>query len=267
MPKTFEILKKRWMEVVFLMTLTSLPTIHRLFFNEQLAKMNASGRVTDEHLQLIIIAMFIVMLLVGVVTVFFNAGFLRTACVDGVKKQGIWAMFKTGIPFFPPLFVILFLEKLLATGSMYPAKYVLTQYGKEAYEAYSWAWWLIPLVVTIAVLKLRLFIPALIVARKLNIVTAFKALKNYRLFAAIEVLTLFVISWVFGQTGYRLFGFAAKSLTGYYAGTIVLNLIINLLSLAVMLSAVRFIAENTETACEADLTAEDAESREGKEDE
>ncbi len=103
---------------------------------------------------------------------------------------------------------------------------------------------------SIALLKLRFFIPSLIIVRKMNIIEAFKALKHYKLFAAKEMLIIFAISYVVRWVGNPI-KVTSVIRPVYFVSETALHLIINVFTLAIMLSAVKFIHDNTEAASEA----------------
>ncbi|MCK5565046.1 MAG: hypothetical protein KAJ07_07330 [Planctomycetes bacterium] len=104
------------------------------------------------------------------------------------------------------------------------------------------------LLLSIIFIKIAILIPALIITCKLNVIDAFKALKNYRILEAKELLVLFAIQQVFGFV--RLLDkHLIDSKTVLMATGFIGTIISNLITIAIMLSAIKFIADNTVDAC------------------
>lgn len=247
MPKTFDILKKRWMEVVFLVCFTSSPSIvSRAFI------ILRSGRTNTGPLIALNWAIAIFGWAVYIFYIFFYAGFLRSVCIQREQTQRLGTLFKIGIPFFGQILIFQLISSLINMGLLiYPSNYLVNLLGTETYFSYSWVFNLVSLAITIALLKLRLFIPSLIIVRRLNIITAFKALKQYKLFAAKEMLVIFALSYVVSWGGYRIIKLTVVIRPVFLISETALHLILNVFSLAIMLSAVKFIYDNTETTSEA----------------
>jgi len=250
MPKTFDILKKRWPEVAFIVFLGAMPNLISTIIIHVYQRMATSGDMDTHNWQQLMWAIPVISLIISVLFIFFQAGFLRTACLYGKQKQGLWTLFKTGAPFFIQFFIILFISRLIMSGVNYIVGFAVNQVGIESFRSHLWVLMLVQGVLVIALLKLWLFIPSLIIVRRLNIITAFKSLKHYRLLAAKETLILYAISFIVGLTGSFLFKFIPGFYLAHPIDKCILHFITELFSLAIMLSAVRFIADNTETASE-----------------
>ncbi len=254
MPKTFDILKKRWMEVAFLVFIIQFLSILSRVINYVLR----SGGTNYDFLMPLNWTLSIFRFVVYVFYVFFYAGFLRSACVDGEQRQRLGTLYKIGSPFFGQILIFQLIAGLIKMGLLiYATSYSVNLLGKETYFSYRWILGLVSLAITIAFLKLRFFIPSLIIVRKLNINTAFKALKHYKLFAAKEMLIIFAFSYAVRWGGYPIIRLTSVIPPVYFVCQIVLGIILHVFSLAIMLSAVKFIYDNTETASE--VTGEEVE--------
>ena len=184
--------------------------------------------------------------------VFFYAGFLRSACVDGEQTQRLGTLYKIGSPFFGQILIFQFIVSLIYAGwYQILCPYLVNLLGREIFFSHKWLFGLMSFAITIALLKLQYFIPSLIIVRKLNIITAFKALKHYRLFAAKEMLIIFALSYVVRWGGNPIIKLTSVIRPVYFVSETALRLILNVFSLAIMLSAVKFIYDNTETTSEA----------------
>ena len=259
MPKTFDILKKRWPEVAFIVFLYSLPNLTSTIIMQVHNWRLMSGNGNTHNLQQLMWATPILSLIIGALLIFLNAGFLRTAYLYGKQIQGLGTLLKTGAPFFIQFFIVSFIYQLIMKGAISINALIMQRVGYENYKPYSWVFMLVMLIIAIALLKLRLFIPSLIIVCKLNVITAFKELKYYRLLAAKETLMLFATSYLLGTVGSLLWGgiFRLGFIMVYHIGFLILHFILNLFSLAIMLSAVKFIDDNTETASQ--ITGEQVE--------
>ena len=247
MPKTLDILKKRWIEVAFLVCFIYFPSILSIVVSYGL---RSEGRNTGLLMPLSFV-LFSLSLVVYVFYVFFYAGFLRSACIYGEQRQKLGTLYKIGSPFFKQILIFRFMTSLIFAGWYYfPYPYLVNLVGIEFAFSHRWVFRFMSLVIAIAFLKLQYFIPSLIIVRKLNIITAFKALKQYKLFAAKEMLMIFALSYVVRWVGNPI-KVTSVIRPVYFVSETALHLIQNVFSLAIMLSAVKFIAENTETVSEA----------------
>lgn len=234
MPKTFDILKKRWKEVVFLLLLPGVLWLTRTWLRE-------GHSLTMPHLSSLL-SLFIMIALV-----FFRAGFLRTASLYGEQKQEIRTLFTVGKEFFVQLFLFGIIYGMPIGLATMALNYILrAKLGITSYLSFM----LSLLLLSIIFIKIALLIPALIITDKLNIVNAFKALRNYRILEAKEMLILFAIQQAFGFAK-LLNNFLADMKFVLFSVRFIETVITHLLTLAIMLSAVKFIADNTETASEA----------------
>ena len=239
MPKTFDILKKRWREVGLLLLLSSI-----LWLPQGLPYAPTLSALS-----------MVLQLVISILAVIFRAGFLRTAYLYGEQKQEIRTLFTIGKAFFVQLFLFGIIYGLpigLATNKL--SDIFRINFGFPSLLPLILA----SLILSVVFIKLALFIPALIITGKLNVINAFKALKNYRILEAKELLVLFVIQQVFWAVKF-LDNVLIDSKAALFATGIIETVIGQLLTLAIMLSAVKFIDENTEETVEIEITAEDAE--------
>ena len=246
MPKTFDILKKRWPEVAFMVIFCTLPGLTSMI----MLRLRHTTAMDTYHFQSLMAATSIASITVSILFIFLQTGFLRTACLYGEQRYGLWTLFKTGSPFFIWLFILFIIEAIVTMTATSIIATILYRIECQDYRVLSWSHTIVSLLLTIAILKLKLFMPSLIIVRKLNIITAFKKLKHYRLLAAKETLMLFAIICLIGKIGFRLIGFTPDGHLSKFIVFVILSLIINLLSITMMLSAVKFIDDNTETATE-----------------
>ncbi len=231
--RTFDILKNRWREVTFLILLPSVFLLTQTWLR-------------DRHSLTMSLLSSLLSLFIMIALVFFRAGFLRTASLYGKQKQEIKTLFTIGKDFFVQLFLFGIIYGIpigLATAAL---SYILrVKLGIMSYLSF-----MLPLLLLgIIFIKIALLIPALIITCKLNVVSAFKALKNYRILEAKEMLVLFAIQQAFGFAK-LLNNFLADMKYVLFSVRFIETVITHLLTLAIMLSAVKFIADNTKDASE-----------------
>ena len=239
MPKTFDILKKRWREVAFLVL---SPSIIQLIQRATFAR--------NYHTILLLSSLFCTVLFILLFV--FRIGFLRTAYLYGKQKQEIRTLFTIGKEFF----VQLFLFGIIYGIPIGAATMVLSHILRVRLGIPSRLSFMLPLLLlNIIFIKIALLIPTLIITCKLNVINAFKALKNYRILEAKELLVLFAIQQVFGFAK-LLNNFLADMKFVLFSVRFIETVITHLLTLAIAVSAVRFIADNIETTTEAIENAE-----------
>jgi len=233
MPKTFDILKKRWIEVTIL---AISPSIIQLI---QRATSTGNYHTISLLSSLFCIVLFILLLVC-------RAGFLRTASLYGGQKQEIRTLFTVGKVFFVQLFLFGIIYGIPIGMATMALSYILrVKLGIPSNLSF-----ILPLLLlNIIFIKIALCIPALIITCKLNVVNAFKALKDYRILEAKELLVLFAIQQVFGFAK-LLNNFLADMKFVLFSVRFIENIITHLLTLVIAVSAVKFIADNTEIASE-----------------
>jgi hypothetical protein len=232
MAQTIEILRKRWREVTVIIALWLYT-----FIGTELFRRNAPGILSA------LIALLVTVGLVFVSILWF--GFLRTAYLTHSKRQTLWTLLKEGKRFFWRIFrfsvgltlcllfyviVTLTITYLIAGGKL--SYWKLPLWGRQLYVSSGCA----------ILIKPLLLIPAIIIVHDCNIRKAMGVLSEYKLSKAKEMLCIFVILHVCTFSYMLIWPYIASNVVCVWASGIAHNILSHILSLAMELTAVRFVA-------------------------
>ena len=227
---TFDILKKRQPEVAIIVVVGLL---------RWLAPMGAS-LTRNSILQR---CSGIIMLAVAALLLLLRAGFLRTAYLHGGNRQRIVTLLQTGIHFFGQLFIFACLYGII---QMAPTL-ILVRFISPSK---SWILGLFNIALTVVLMKPLLLVPAMIIVCKMRAFDALRSFMVYKIFEAKELLILFAAQQIF-----RLLYLFARPLLEFggiigHSTNAINNIVGTLLTIAVALSAVLFVAKRTNLAIE-----------------
>jgi len=190
--KSLTILKARWPEVTLIIGLYTLVELsHSLFgFTEPDVDVTKTTFLPS--------ILFILGL--TVVAMILSYGFLRTVYLEGPKEQTPLDLLKTGKHFFWRMvgfgFVFAGLYFILTILIFSIAKYFTsTETGFiESATSAPWLYQLCSTATMLILMKISLFIPALIIVLDCRIVNSFKLLRKLKLFKSKELVALFCLS-------------------------------------------------------------------------
>lgn len=239
--KTLAILKARWPEVTLIVGLYALAVLSNNLFRA--ARPDLTGT-----LFLLRIPFSLFSLALIVVSIILNYGFLRTVYLEGQKRQTPMALLKKGRQFFwrmvgfGLIYVVPFL--ILAWFIFLIIKY-FTSIDTGFFEIAKvtpWLYQLCFIAPMLILIKLVLFIPALIVVLDCGVFESFKFLRKCKLLDARELVALFCLRmalsflWLFLRIPYH------PETTSLYILKSVPAVIGYVLWLIIAVTAVRFVA-------------------------
>ena len=188
--KTLAILRARWPEVTLIIGLYSLAELSHSLFNFTEPDVTKTSFLPS--------ILFILSL--TVISMILSYGFLRTVHLEGSKEQTPMDLLKTGKHFFWRMvgfsFIFAGLYFILTVLIFSVIKY-FTSTDTGFLESANSASWLYHLCLTAAMLimiKVYLFIPALIIVLDCRVVNSFKLLSKFKLFKSKELVALFCLS-------------------------------------------------------------------------
>ena len=190
--KTLAILKARWPEVTLIIGLYTLVELsHSLFgFTEP---------DVDVTKTMFLPSILFIMSLT-VVAMILSYGFLRTVYLEGPKEQTPLDLLKTGKHFFWRMvgfgFVFAGLYFILTMLIFSITKYFTsTETGFiESATSAPWLYQLCSTATMLIIMKVSLFIPALIIVLDCRVINSFKLLSKFKLFQSKELVALFCLS-------------------------------------------------------------------------
>jgi len=253
--KTFAILKARWPEATLIVGLYALAVLSNNLFRA------ARPDLTKTLILLCIPFSLTLMVLLMIL----NYGFLRTVHLEGQKRQMpidllkigkhfFWRMVGFGLIYVVPYFVLAWLTFLIIkyftsidTGFLETAKVA------------PWLHQLCFIVPMLILIKVVLFIPALIIVLDCGVFESFKFLRKCKLLDARELVALFCLRvvlpflWVFLRISYN------PETTSQYILRTVSTVIGYVLWLTITVTAIRFVAslDLVYDGSAKDLTSED----------
>ncbi|MHC4533376.1 MAG: hypothetical protein ACYS6K_05435 [Planctomycetota bacterium] len=188
--KTLAILRARWPEVTLIIGLYTLAELSHSLFNFTEPDVTKTSFLPS--------ILFILSL--TVISMILSYGFLRTVHLEGPKEQTPMDLLKTGKHFFWRMvgfsFIFAGLYFILTVLIFSIIKY-FTSTDTGFIESANSAPWLYHLCSTAAMLimiKVYLFIPALIIVLDCRIINSFKLLSTFKLFKSKELVALFCLS-------------------------------------------------------------------------
>ncbi|MBW7990392.1 MAG: hypothetical protein FVQ84_10310 [Planctomycetes bacterium] len=236
--KTIAILKIRWPEVTLIVGLYTLVELsHSLF-----------GFAEPDVTKTSFLPSILFILSLTVVSMLLTYGFLRTVHLEGPKEQTPMDLLKTGKHFFWRMvgfgFIFAGLYFIL-TGLIFSITKYFTSTNTGFIESATSAPWLYQLCSTATMLimiKVSLFVPALILVLDCRVVNSFKLLSKFKLFKSKELVALFCLSTVIHLLWLLLkIPENPETISQYILkiGTIVTG---QVLGLIVVVTAVRFVS-------------------------
>ncbi len=188
--KTLAILKARWSEVTLIVGLYALVELSYSLFNF------AEPDVTKP----LFLPSILFILSLTIVTMILSYGFLRTIHLEGPKEQTPMDLLKTGKHFFWRMVLFGFVYAglyFILTVLVFSITKYFTSTKTGFIETAKSAPWLYQLCSTAAMLimmKISLFVPALILVLDCRVVNGFKLLSGFKLFKSKELVALFCLS-------------------------------------------------------------------------
>ena len=190
--KTLAILRIRWPEVTLIVGLYTLVELsHSLF-----------GFTEPDLTKTLFLPSILFILSLTVVAMILSYGFLRTIHLEGPKEQAPMDLLKTGKHFFWRMvgfgFVFAGLYFILTVLIFSITKYFTsTEAGFiESATSAPWLYQLCSTATMLIMIKVSLFIPALILVLDCRVVNSFKLLSKFKLFKSKELVALFCLSTV-----------------------------------------------------------------------
>ena len=235
MPETFDILRKRWVEVAVIVALGILRWLIPI------VTAVAGISILRYLSQLLVIAIAAVILIA-------RAGFLRTAYLYGDRRQRISTLLQTGKHFFWQLLVFytMYGILMLLIGLLLVRVSALYTSPSGLRTFLTWRFALCSIALAVALAKPLLLVPALIIVRKCRAFEGIKLIWSYKLLRAKELLLFFAIQQAFVFVSIFMPRLEEVGSAFYHSMGAGRNIIGNLLVIVVTLSAVKFIAGETE---------------------
>ncbi|MBW8038395.1 MAG: hypothetical protein FVQ85_00150 [Planctomycetes bacterium] len=239
--KTLTILKARWPEVTLIIGLYALAVL-----SNNLSRATRPDLTKTLFLLRIPFSLFSLTLMV--VSMILNYGFLRTVHLEGQKVQTPMALLKTGRHFFwrmvgfgliyiVPYFILAWLIFLIIKYFTF----IDTGFLETAKVA-PWLYQLCSIAPMLILIKVVLFIPALIIVLDCGVFKSFKFLRKCKLLDSRELVALFCLRmvlpflWIFLQIPYN------PATSSQYILRIVSSIIGQFIGLIISVMAVRFVA-------------------------
>lgn len=233
MSKTFDILKKRWREVAFIIACTSLPYIITLACINMLQSTEKEHALSSFLIQTIGFGITITSSLAWI-------GFLRTIYLYGTEKQSIVNLLRHGSRFFGRLFmfvltyfiVLICLRHLVFTAYSF---IVSADYGFK--EAPPYIAQLCLVVSNMLLIKVLLLTPIILLVFDCNISKCFYFLRYYRLKGIVGIAALYLFSYFMKikiediSIGINFINFS-------------LNLVTSFLSLLISVLLIRYVSKD-----------------------
>lgn len=239
--KTLSILKARWPEVTLIIGLYALAVLSNNLFRA--ARPDLTKTLISLHIPFSLFSLTLMVL-----SMILNYGFLRTVHLQGQKRQTPMALLKKGGYFFwrmvgfglicvVPYFVLAWLTFLII-------KYftsIDTSFFQAA-KVVPFIYQLCFIAPMLILIKVVLFIPALILVLDCRVFESFKFLRKCKLLDSRELVALFCLRmvlpflWVFLRIPYN------PETTSQYILRIVPTVIGYVLGLIIAVTAVRFVA-------------------------
>jgi hypothetical protein len=235
MPKTFEILKRRWPETALIVGLA-------LFGSVGLELMGPSSYAEPSAAGVVILIGTIIFY---VVQMMLHLGFVRTAYLEGDRPQEPMVLLRTGRRFFWRLFLF----SMMYAGMYLALGFVIFNIIKAAgfikvgfMEAEIWSRNLCFVVSSLILVKFILLPPALIIVRDCGLIASIRAIRQFKILSAREPLVLFAALQAVTYFAAILAPIDKTETSGYYVYTIIFSLLSALITLAISVSTVRFAA-------------------------
>jgi len=239
--KTLTILKARWPEVTLIIGLYALAVLSNSLFRTVRPDLTKT-------LFLLRIPFSLFSLTLMVVSMILNYGFLRTVHLEGQKVQTPMALLKTGRHFFwrmvgfgliyiVPYFILAWLIFLIIKYFTFIDTGFL-----ETAKVTPWLYQLCSIAPMLILIKVVLFIPALILVLDCGVFKSFKFLRKCKLLDSRELVALFCLRmvlpflWIFLQIPYN------PATSSQYILRIVSSIIGQFIGLIISVMAVRFVA-------------------------
>lgn len=239
--KTLTILKARWPEVTLIIGLYALAVLSNSLFRTVRPDLTKT-------LFLLRIPFSLFSLTLMVVSMILNYGFLRTVHLEGQKRQTPMALLKTGRHFFwrmvgfgliyiVPYFILAWLIFLIIKYFTFIDTGFL-----ETAKVTPWLYQLCSIAPMLILIKVVLFIPALILVLDCGVFKSFKFLRKCKLLDSRELVALFCLRmvlpflWIFLQIPYN------PATSSQYILRIVSSIIGQFIGLIISVVAVRFVA-------------------------
>ncbi|MHC4726061.1 MAG: hypothetical protein ACYS17_02445 [Planctomycetota bacterium] len=236
--KTLAILRARWPEVTLIIGLSSLVELSYSMF----------GFTEPDVTKTFFLPSLLFILSLTVVSIILSYGFLRTIHLEGPKEQTPLDLLKTGSLFFWRMvgfgFIYAGLYFILSMLIFSIAKnFTSTNTGFiESAKSSPWLYQLCSTATMLIMIKILLFIPALIIVLDCRVADSFKLLSKFKLFKSKELVALFCFSttihllWLLLKIPENPETISQYILT---IGTIVIG---QVLGLTVTVTAVRFVS-------------------------
>jgi len=247
--ETIAILKARWPEVTFIITLS----VSSLFINKLHLKASTGSTVSDSLLSLgFLLLLFIIIMIVLLLTL----GFQKTIHLTGKQRQSPIVLLRTGWHFLGrmvkmgliwlPIYCLLIWLTFLIVKKF---TFIDTNFFKTA-QSSPFLYQLCFTVPGFILIKPLLLMPALIIVLDCQVFQSFKFLKKIRLFDAKELLALFMITTISTFSWVILPKLNESISTWQFALIIFFSALTHFLGLMVSVTAIRFVSSlNLEYDC------------------
>ncbi|MHC4425740.1 MAG: hypothetical protein ACYSYV_06565 [Planctomycetota bacterium] len=237
--KTLTILQSRWPEVTFIIGLhLSTLLMSRLLFS----------LVTKQVLGLdnFFLLQSAIGLLLWAFLILVHCGFLRTAYLEGDNRQSVPVLIRAGKHFFRriflwnlmyaiPFLVLMLLHNNLIIRYIRPDELIVT-------NAVFWIKPLCSAAIELALIKLSLLIPALIIVLDCEVIASFKLLRWCKLSNARELIVLFLVQIALGLLWTFASQFSIAATTLHYVTIGIYYIMSDFISLMIGVTAVSFVA-------------------------
>jgi hypothetical protein len=234
--ESLTILKARWPEAAVIIGLaTCRAVLHLLRLDLPEERISISS--------ILILAYRMIPLSLYIMAPLLRFGFLRTACLQGQQRASLWKLLRTGVHFLWRMIVLwaLYHLPLLAFAWLSPTFLARWASAENGQQLNLWAQQIFHLVFAVALVKLIVLIPALVIVLDCGILESFKLLKRCRILQIKELILLYYAYIAFSS----LLIFVSLQYELPRVGQCVLHvsyfLIGSVLSLIISLTAVRFV--------------------------
>ncbi len=236
--KTLAILRARWPEVTLIVGLFTLVGLSYSLF----------GFTEPDVTKPFFLPSILFILSLAVVSMILSYGFLRTVHLEGPKEQTPLDLLKTGKHFF---------WRMVGFGFIYAGLYFIltllifsiTKYFTstntgfiESAKSAPWLYQLCSTATMLIMIKVSLFIPALIIVLDCRVVNSFKLLSKFKLSKSKELIALFCLSTMIHLLWLLLKIPENPETISQYIITIGTIVIGQALGLTVAVTAVRFVS-------------------------
>lgn len=236
--KTLTILQSRWPEVTLIIGLHLLRPLMSPLLSSLVAK-----QVFSQNILLLLHTT--VSLLLWASLILIHCGFFRTAYLEGNNRQSALVLIRAGKHFFRRIFLWYLMYAIPFLALMLFGSLIVRVVRPGELIFTNAAFWIRPLcsiAIELALIKLSLLIPALIIVLDCEVIASFKLLRRCKLSNARELIVLFLVQIALGLLWTFASQFSLAITTLYYITIGIYYIVSEFINLMIGVAAVRFVA-------------------------